>query len=133
MGRKAGIPAETLLSLRKWLETLPARAPERRQEVGRIAALFAVSPATVYRALKDLHRPRDMRRADRGKPRTFDTKEMTRYCEVVAALKIRTGNGKGRKLSTDRAIEILEGYGVDTPDGHVQAPPNTLKRSTINH
>ena len=133
MGRKAGIPVETLLSLRKRLETLPVRAPERRQEVGRIAALFAVSSATVYRALKDLHRPRDMRRADRGKPRAFDTKEMTRYCEVVAALKIRTGNGQGRKLSTDRAIEILEEYGVDTPDGHVQAPPNTLKRSTINH
>jgi hypothetical protein len=133
MGRKAGIPAETLLSLRKRLETLPARAPERRQEVGRIAALFAVSPATVYRALKNLHRPRDMRRADRGQPRAFDTRDMTRYCEVIAALKIRTGNGQGRKLSTDRAIEILEEYGVDTPDGHVQAPPNTLKRSTINH
>lgn len=114
MGRKAGIPAETLLSLRKRLETLPARAPERRQEVGRVAALFAVSPATVYRALKELHRPRDMRRADRGQPRAFDTKEMTRYCEVIAALKIRTGNGQGRKLSTDRAIEILEEYGVDS-------------------
>lgn len=133
MGRRAGIPAETLLSLRKRLETLPARAPERRQEVGRIAELFGVSAATVYRALQGLHQPKDMRRADRGRPRAFESAEMTRYCEVIAALKIRTGNGRGRKLSTDRAIEILEEYGVDTPDGHVQAPPNTLKRSTINH
>ena len=42
MGRKARIPAETLLSLRKRLETLPARAPERRQEVDRVAELFDV-------------------------------------------------------------------------------------------
>ncbi len=41
MGRN---PAETLLSLRKRLETLPARAPERRQEVGRIAALLFKTP-----------------------------------------------------------------------------------------
>jgi hypothetical protein len=36
-------------------------------------------------------------------------------------------------LSTDRAIEILEEHGVDTPTGHVQPDPGTLKRSTVNH
>ncbi len=40
MGRKAGVPAETLLGLRQRLMSLPARAPERRQDVGRIAELI---------------------------------------------------------------------------------------------
>jgi len=57
---------------------------------------------------------------------------MIRYCEIVAALKIRTGNGQGRKLSTNRAIEILEEFGVDTPDGHVRADPGTLRPTTVN-
>lgn len=132
MGRKMRIPAETLLGLRRRLSSLPARAPERRQEVDRIADLCGVSAATVYRGLKELHRPKDIRRTDRGRPRALGEGEMTRFCEVVAALKLRTRNGQGRRLSTNRAIEILEEYGVDTPEGHVQAPPGTLKRSTIN-
>jgi hypothetical protein len=57
---------------------------------------------------------------------------MIRYCEIVAALKIRTVNGQGRKLSTNRAIEILEEFGVDTPDGHVRADPGTLRATTVN-
>lgn len=132
MGRKAGIPAETLLSLRKRLMTLPARAPERRQEVDRIAELFGMSTSTIYRGLKELHRPKDMRRVDRGRPRALDEREMARFCEIIAALKIRTGNGQDHRLSTDRAIEILEEFGVDAPEGHVQALPGLLKRSTVN-
>lgn len=133
MGRKAGIPAETLLGLRRRLTSLPTRAPERRREVERVAELFGVSAATVYRALKALHRPKDMRRADRGRPRALTEREMTHLCEVIAALKIRTGNRQGRRLSTDRAIEILEEHGVDTPTGRIQPDPGTLKRSTVNH
>lgn len=132
MGRKARIPAESLLGLRRRLASLPARAPERRQEIARVAELFGVSAATVYRALQDLQRPKDMRRADRGHPRALDEKDMTRYCEVIAARKIRTGNGQGRKLSTNRAIEIFEEHGVDTPDGHVRAAPGTLRPTTVN-
>ena len=123
MGRKAGIPAETLLGLRRRLTSLPTRAPERRREVERVAELFGVSAATVYRALKALHRPKDMRRADRGRPRALTEREMTHLCEVIAALKIRTGNRQGRRLSTDRAIEILEEHGVDTPTGRIQPAP----------
>lgn len=132
MGRKARIPAETLLGLRSRLGSLPARDPGRRAEVERVAALFGVSAATVYRSLQDLKRPKDLRRSDRGRPRTLDQDEMSRYCEIIAALKIRTGNGQGRRLSTNRAIEILEEFGVETPDGHVCADEGTLKRSTVN-
>lgn len=57
---------------------------------------------------------------------------MERYCELVAALKFRTTNKKGRHLSTRRAIELLEDYGVDTEQGHFQAPKGVLTRSTVN-
>ena len=47
---------------------------------------------------------------------------------VIAALKLRTTNGKGRHLSTRRAIALLEEHGVETPDGHVRAPAGLLPR-----
>jgi hypothetical protein len=31
-----------------------------------------------------------------------------------------------------RAIELLEEHGVDTPDGHVQAPQGLLAATTVN-
>lgn len=130
--RRGGIPTEALVALRKRLAALPGRDPLRREAVAQAAQLFGVSRATVYRSLKALHRPKDLRRADRGQPRAIAAPEMARYCEIVAALKIRSGNGKGRKLSTSRAIEIIEQHGVGTPDGHVQAPPGLLKRPTVD-
>ena len=56
--------------------------------------------------------------------------EMERYAEVVAALKLRH-RPKGRHLSTQRAIELLETAGVETPDGLLQAPSGLLKRPPI--
>jgi hypothetical protein len=82
----------------------------------------------VYRRLRELHRPKGLRRADRGSPRALPGEELERYCEIVAALKVRTENGKGRKRSTVRAIELLEEHGVDTPDGHVQGPAGIARR-----
>jgi len=58
---------------------------------------------------------------------------LERYCEIIAALKVRTTNGKGRHLSTGRAIALLEEHGVETPDGLVRAPRGMLKKPTINH
>ncbi len=126
------IPAETLLSLRTRLAGLPPRSAVRREEVGRIAELFGVSPSTVYRGLKSLHRPKGLRRSDRGRPRTVSEGDLEKYCEIIAALKMRTSNKKGRHLSTNRAIELLEDHGVQTPDGHLQAPKGLLKPPTVN-
>lgn len=126
------IPIETLLALRIRLAALPPRSGVRREEVNRIAELFCVSPSTVYRGLKSLRQPKGLRRADRGKPRGLPENEMARYCEIIAALKMRTSNKKGRHLSTNRTIELLEEHGVETPDGHVQPPVGLLKRSTVN-
>jgi hypothetical protein len=58
---------------------------------------------------------------------------MERYCEVIAACKIRTQNQKGRHISTNRAIELLEKYGMETPDGWVQPSPGLLTKSTVNY
>src|SRR3546814_9626970 len=57
---------------------------------------------------------------------------MERYAEIVAALKIRTTNKKGRHVSTARAIEFLETDGVETPEGLVKVAPGLLKRATID-
>ena len=57
---------------------------------------------------------------------------LERYCEVIAALKVRTSNRKGRHLSTVQAIRLLEEYGIETPDGHLQAPVGLLKKTTVN-
>ena len=57
---------------------------------------------------------------------------MERFCELVAAMKLRTTNQKGRHLSTVRALELLVEHGIETPDGLVQAPPGLLTRTTVN-
>jgi hypothetical protein len=57
---------------------------------------------------------------------------LERYCEVVAALKVRTSNKKGRHLSTSEAIRLLEEEGINTPDGDLQAPKGLLKKATVN-
>ena len=126
------IPTETLLSLRSRLKTFPARSVARKEEIARIAALFGVSTSSVYRSLKSLTQPKGLRRNDRGHPRGSLGDEMVRYCEIIAALKLRATNKQGRHLSTNRAIELLEEHGVQTPDGFIQAMPGQLKRSTIN-
>jgi hypothetical protein len=46
---------------------------------------------------------------------------MEYYCELIAAIKVRTSNKKGRHLSTGEAIRLIEEFGVETPDGLVRA------------
>ena len=132
MSRGGGIPAEALLDLRRRLDELSPRHRGRRVLVDGTAELFGVSRATVYRALAGQLRPRGIRRADRGEPRKIPRAELERYCELVAALKLRTSNLKGRRLSTVRCIALLEEYGVETPDGLVRAPDGVLHKATVN-
>ena len=132
MSRGGGIPAEALLDLRRRLDELSPRHRGRRVLVEGTAELFGVSRATVYRALAGQLRPRGQRRADRGEPRKIPRNELERYCELVAALKLRTSNLKGRRLSTSRCISLLEEYGVETPDGLVRAPRGVLHKATAN-
>lgn len=61
-------------------------------------------------------------------PRT----ELERYCELIAALKLRTTSKAGRHLSTGRAIELMEDYGVETAQGLVKVPKGLLRCPTVN-
>ena len=85
----------------------------------------------VYRALQTLSTPRAAHRTDRGTPRVLPKAELERYCELIAALKLRTTNKQGRHLSTQRAIEILEQYGVETSQGLIRAPQGILHKTTM--
>lgn len=130
--RKKQLPPEALASLQQNLEGMPIRSSQRKELIERTAITYGVSTATVYRALVQAGRPKLIQRADRGRPRKLTRAELERYCEIVAAMKIRTCNKKGRHLSTGRAIELLEKYGVDTPQGHFQPEPGCLSKSSVN-
>jgi hypothetical protein len=58
--------------------------------------------------------------------------ELERYGELIAALKLRTTNQQGRHLSTHRAIDLLEPYGVETSQGVIRAPRGVLHKTTVN-
>jgi type II secretory pathway predicted ATPase ExeA len=126
------IPGSALISLRQQLDLLPARCRERKLIIQETANLYGISEDTLYRLLREQSRPKSLRRADRGQPRKLSQSEMESYCEVIAAFKIRTSNKKGRHLSTTRAIELLEEYGVDTPHGFVQPQTGLLTKTTVN-
>lgn len=132
MARRKQLPAESLVDLQRRLATLAPRSAERRTLMQKTAALYGLSESSLYRALRERARPKALQRADRGVPRILPNAELERLCEVIAALKIRTNNKKGRHLSTTQAIRLLEEHGVETPDGLLRAPKEVLSRSTVN-
>jgi hypothetical protein len=126
------ISAEALLDLYRRLTMLSPRSHERRLVMQDTARLYGVSEATLYRALAARGRPKIVRRADRGTPRVLPQAQLERYCELIAAIKVRTSNKKQRHLSTGEAIRLLEEFGLETPEGFVQAPKGRLTRTTVN-
>ncbi len=131
-GKRRVIPVDSLLQLRQRLDRLPCKSPERATQVSAVATLYGLSTSTVYRALQELRKPHAAHRADYGKPRVLPKNELERYCELIAALKLRTTNKQGRHLSTGRAIELMENYGVETAQGLVKAPKGLLRCPTVN-
>ena len=126
------VPIEALATLRRQLAVLPARHPDRKELMASTAQLYAVSRATLYRLLRGNRRPKDASRADRGVTRVMPATELERICEIVAAMKIRTTNRKGRHLSTVRVLDLLEKHGVDTPNGFVKLEKGRITASTLN-
>lgn len=129
---KKQIPIDTIVDLRRRLEQLPPRSPSRRVLVQEIAQLYGISEDTVYRTLREVNVVRPVRRVDCDVPRVIPKAGLERYCEIIAAIKIRTSNRKGRHLSTVQAIRLLEEDGINTPDGHVTVPVGLLKPTTVN-
>ena len=129
---RKGIPPDSLLQLKQRLDRLPGKSRERACQVASFAELYGVSPATIYRAIKQSNKPHPAHRADYGKPRLLPKPELERYCELIAALKLRTTNKQGRHVSTQRAIGLLEQHGVETAEGLVKAPAGLLRKSTVD-
>jgi len=96
------------------------------------AALYGVSESTLYCKLRVGGQLHAAHRQDRGVPKVLPETELIRYCELIAAIKIRTSNRKGRHLPTTEAIRLLEDYGLETPHGLVRSPQGVLKKSTVN-
>ena len=128
---KKRLVAEALIDLHRRLSALPSRSHDRRMIMRETAALYGVSEQTLYRALAERARHRALRRSDRGTPRVLPQDKMQSYCEVIAAIKVRTSNKKGRHLSTGEAIRLIEEFGVETPEGLAKAPKSTLKTTTV--
>ena len=111
------LPPEALLDLRRRLANLPPRSGDRRVLMQETAVLYGVSESSLYRALRERARPKALNRSDRGIPRVLPQTELERYCEVIAALKIRTSNKKGRHLSRGLGLHPRPGRAVQRPAG----------------
>lgn len=70
------IPVEALINLRHRLDGLPSRCQERRILIEETAELYGVSTDTLYRALRNLSRPKSINRSDSGTPRKLKKAEM---------------------------------------------------------
>lgn len=130
MNRKL-IPQEALINLRKQLDSFPLKSPGRSALIEEMSKLYGVTPSTIYRQLSRSSRPNLVSRKDRGKPRNIDKEEMLKYCEIIAAIKIRNSNKKDRHVSTASAILLLES-GIQHGKETIKAPKGLLKRATVN-
>ncbi|EBS1067865.1 transposase [Salmonella enterica subsp. enterica serovar Wangata] len=130
--RRSAIPSDSLLQLRQRLDRLPPKSPERANQIAATAQLYGISVTTVYRALHLVLKPRTAHRSDHGQPRILPPSELEHYCELIAALKLRTTNKPGRHLSTGRAIQLLEEHGVETVQGLIKSPKGLLRKQTVN-
>jgi len=121
-----------LVELRSRLDLLPKRSKKRAELIEDSAKFYGVSMSTLRRMLRERSRIKSITRADYDQPRVVDQSKMERFCQVIAAIKVRTCNKKGRHLSTPEAIRLLEEHGVETPSGLLKAPIGLLKRATVN-
>lgn len=129
---KRGIAQEVLIDLYHRLEGLPPRCAQRRDIIAQATALYGISESSLYRHLRNLYQPKSIRRSDAGKPRAIPQAELEQYCEIIAALKIRTMNKNGRHLSTANAIALLERTGVGSDYGFIKVPVGRLNKATVN-
>ena len=126
------IPLEQLIMLYNQISTYSARNPMRKKMISQFADSFDISAATVRRQLRVCSTLSNNKRVDFNKPRVVSVERMQYYCKLIAALKLRTSNKKGRHLSSIRCIKILEEHGIEANGSLVKVPIGLLKKSTIN-
>ena len=130
MGKK--IPEERLFELQQRLDLLPPRNPERMRMIQVFADLYAVSIGTVYRCLRAKRTPKSLRRSDAGVTRVLPSTEMELYCQIIAAMKLKTRNKKNHHLPTTEALRLLEEFGIETSQGLKKPQKGILKKTTVN-
>jgi hypothetical protein len=126
------IPTEALVDLKRRIDTIPPRSIERRNLMRETAKSYGISEKTLYRLCQKKFRPSTAKRSDYGIPRITHRETMELYCEVIAAIRVKTTNKKGRHLSTSESIRLIEEFGVQTESGFVQAPKGLLSKTTVN-
>lgn len=131
MSRKT-IPDDRLVELQKRLEMLSPRSSERQKLIAAFGELYGVSIYSVYRALRNRTIPKGMRRIDAGKSRILPSTELERFCQIIAASKIKTINLQNHYLPTSEAIRLLEETGFEINGEIIKAPRNVLKKTTVN-
>lgn len=65
---------------------------------------YGFSETALYRALRSLFRPKDLRRFDCKTTSMIAKAQMKHNCKLVVTVKVRTSNKKGRHLSTQQVI-----------------------------
>jgi transposase InsO family protein len=123
---------DTLIMLHNKLASLALRDPERKLIIKEAAELYGVSLATVYRYLRKYNKLSTTTRTDYNHPRLIKYEEMQKYCKLIAALKLRSTNKRGRHLSNSACIRILEDFGIETGGELVKVRKGLLKTSTIS-
>ena len=126
------LPNDIIVILHNKLAKLSKRDPKRKLVMQEAAELYGVSISTIYRAVSNYSKLSRVTRADYNHPRTMNFDSIRKYCEVIAALKLRTSNKKGRHLSTASCIKILEESGVEIGNEVIKAPVGLLKKSTVS-
>ncbi len=126
------IAQEVLIDLHRRIDSLPARDAARREIIKQASDLYGVSESTLYRQLSQVKKPKSVQRSDAGRPRNIPEEKMVQYCEIIAALKIRTTNKNGRHISTVTALDVLESTGVDSEYGFIKLPKGLLNKATVN-
>ncbi len=79
-------PGEALVDLRRRLALLSPCDPARSEVIARAAEAYGVSVWTIYRALRELTRPKSVQRSDHGSTRAAPAATMGRCAEIVAAI-----------------------------------------------
>ena len=128
------IPLEILFRLDEKITNLPCYGKLRRELVQEVATHYQLSESSVYRQLNQLSlHPNERKfRKDKGTPRVIIEEELFHYCQLIAAMKIRSMNSKKHLLSTASCIKLLEEDGVKIKGRIITAPKGKLRVSTIN-
>lgn len=100
--------------------------------MSRFVPLCKMTLSSIYRALREKRTPKSLRRADAGFTRVLPNAAMELYCQIIAAMKLKTRNKKGHHLPTTEALRLLEDFGVETAQGLKKPPRGILKKATVN-